>query len=140
MKSLSKLNYKTLYGIWAGLFALTAVLGLVFPSAGSRAGRLALGAVSLLFFLPPWLILAKAGLQSSPLHRRIIRYLAIASLTATVVLICAGILSVGISRFWGDVLHVLLTILCAPLVCSNFYVLPLFGWATLLVGSFAKQS
>lgn len=139
MRFLSKFSYRPLYTAWGVLFALTALLGLLFPSAQSAAGRFFLGLISGLFFLPPWLILVKAQAEGSRRHRRIVRYLAIASLAAAMVLLCAGILSVMLSAFWGDVIHALLAVICAPLVCSNFYALPMFGWATLLIGSFGKK-
>lgn len=138
MQHLSKLNYRPLYWIWVVLFALTAVLGLLFPAAENAAGLAALRIVSILFFLPPWLILLKAKQERSRHHIRVVRYLSIASLAATLIFFCAAILSVRFSEAVGSLVHILMTIICAPLVCSNFYALPMFGWATLLVGSFGK--
>lgn len=139
MEFLSKLRYQTLYYIWGGLFALTAVLGLLFPNVEHEAALAALMAVSVGFFVPPWLILEKAKGENRLFHVRLLRYLAIASLTATLVFLCAGILSVRYDQAVGDLLHIMMTILCAPLVCSNFYVVPMFLWATLLVGSFGRK-
>lgn len=139
MQMLTKLKYNSLYWIWAILFALTALLGLLFPNVENTAGQIALLMITVLFFLPPWLILAKAKQEASLHHVRIVRYLSIASLAATLVFFCAGIFSVRFSETVGNILHILMTIVCAPLVCSNFYVLPMFLWATLLVGSFGKR-
>lgn len=140
MSFLSKIRLSYLYIFWGGLFVLTAALGLAFPYASSSLGRVFLGLISGVFFLPPWLILAKARQKGDRRQIRIIRYLAMTSLGAAMVLICAGILSASGNQAWGNALHVMLTVVCAPLVCSNFYVLPLFGWATLLVGSFRRIS
>lgn len=134
-----KLNYKTLYWIWGVLFALTALLGLAFPDAENSAGRLVLQLISAVFFLPPWLILAKANGEGNLHHVRIVRYLSIASLAATLILFCAGIFSVRLGQSAGDILHILMAVICAPLVCSDLYVLPMFLWATLLVGSFGRR-
>ena len=59
MERIRALRYDRLYMIWGGLFALTAVLGLVFPGA-EGFGRALLLVCTAGFFLPPWLILAKA--------------------------------------------------------------------------------
>lgn len=139
MQKLSEIKYPTLYRIWTGLFALTAVLGLLFPEAESAAGRFFLALISVIFFVPPWLILSKAKDEGNRHHVRLVRYLAAASLVFTLVLLCAGILSVRWGKTAGDLIHILMTIICAPLVCSNYYVLPMFLWAMLLTGSFGKK-
>ena len=139
MKNLQNLTYKTLYRLWAGLFALTAVLGLLFPGVQNAAGRFFLALISVVFFLPPWAILSKAKAEGIRHHLRLVRYLAVASLGLTLVLFCAGILSLPYGDAVGNIIHILMTILCAPLVCSNYYVLPMFGWAMLLTGSFQKK-
>lgn len=137
--NLSKLTYKTLYRLWAGLFVLTAILGLLFPGVQNTAGRFFLGLISVIFFLPPWAILSKAKADGNRRHTCIIRYLSIASLSLTLLLFCAGILSLRWGEAVGNLLHILMTIICAPLVCSNYYALPMFGWAMLLTGSFQKK-
>lgn len=139
MQNLSKLKYTTLYRLWIALFVLTAILGLLFPGAESAAGRFFLAGISVVFFIPPWLILVKARGEGSAHHVRIVRYLSIASLLLTMLLLCAGILSVRWGERAGDVIHILMTVICAPLVCSNYYALPMFGWALLLTGSFGRK-
>ena len=139
MHNLSKVPYSALYKIWAGLFAITAVLGLIFPDVENGIGRFFLALVSVLFFLPPWTILSRAKKEDNRHHIRIIRYLAIANLSLTLVLLCAGILSVRMSAAFGNMIHTMTAILCAPLICSNYYVLPMFLWATLFTGSFGKK-
>lgn len=139
MQFITQLKYPVLYRIWAGLFALTAVLGLCFPDVEHAAGRFALQAVTVCFFFPPWLILVKAKQSGALRHVKLLRYLSAASLGATLVFLCAGILSVRAPEALGNLLHILMTVICAPLVCSNYYVLPMFLWATLLVGSFGRK-
>ena len=137
--NLSKLTYKTLYQLWIGLFAVTAVLGLIFPGVEHPAGRFFLGLISVVFFVPPFLILRRAKGEDNRRHLRLVRWLALANLVLTLILICAGILSLPYGEGVGDMIHILMTVLCAPLVCSNFYVLPMFLWAMLLYGSFGKK-
>ena len=139
MKDLQKLPYKTLYQLWAGLFALTAVLGLAFPGVPNAAGQFFLALVSVVFFLPPWAVLTKAKAEGCRHHLLLVRWLALANLVLTLVLFCAGILSLPYGEWLGNLIHVLMTVLCAPLVCSNYYALPMVLWAMLFYGSFGKK-
>ena len=132
---MKKLSIQSLYTLWAAMFALTAVLGFAFPTADGAAARLALMLVSVLFFLPPWVILARGGRE----HRLLVRYLSMASIALTVVLLCLNLMSARWSESVGIALNAALTVVSAPMVCSNFYVLPLFLWGTLLMGTFRKK-
>ena len=136
---MKKLSYKILYTLWAVMFALTAVLGFFFPSVEETAPRLLLQFISVLFFLPPWLIVAKAKEQGSRKHLCLVRYLSIASIVLTAVLLCANIACAGAGEALGIALNAALTIISAPMVCSNLFVLPLFLWGTLLMGTFGKK-
>lgn len=139
MKTPAKIDYKVLYALWAVMFALTAVLGFLFPSVTEALPRTLLLLVSVLFFLPPWLILAKAKAEENKKHVRIVRYLSVSSIVLTVVLLCLNLRSAGLSEAVGNALNAALVIVSAPLVCSNFYVLPLFLWGALLMGTFGKK-
>ena len=138
MKNLKNLRYGALYPLWAMLFVLTAALGLVFPAAEGGLKALLL-IVSLIFFLPPMLILQKARQTGNDHHRKLIGLLAGLSLLLTTVLICMNILSFADAEGMGDMLHVVLTVVSAPMVCSNFFAVPLFCWALLLMASFKKK-
>ena len=135
MKSLS---YKTLYILWAAMFAVTAALGLGFPDAGGALRWVLLG-VSLLFFVPPFLILGRAREEAALWHIRLIRALAAGSLGMTVALLLLNIRCAGLGEQIGLALNAALTVVSAPMVCSNFYVLPLFLWGALLTGTFVKK-
>ena len=132
---MKKLSYKTLYTLWAAMFVLTAVLGFVFPTAEGAAARLALMLVSVLFFLPPWAILGRGERK----HVLLVRYLSVASIVLTVVLLCLNLMSARWSEAVGIALNAALTVVSAPMLCSNFYVLPLFLWGALLMGTFGKK-
>ena len=136
---MKKLNYKLLYILWAVLFALTAVLGFFFPEAEDPAGRAALAGVSVLFFLPPWLILARAKAEENRYHIRLIRWLSLCSVGLTLALLIANLRSAGLGEAVGTALNAALVIVSAPMVCSNFYVLPIFLWGTLIMGTFVKK-
>ena len=136
---MKKLSYKPLYALWGVLFALTAVLGLLFPAAEGTAARAALALVSALFFLPPALILALARRNGERFHIWMIRWLSLASIGLTAELLCLNLMSARWSEAIGNGLHAALTVVSAPMVCSNFYVLPIFLWGTLLAAAFRKS-
>ncbi len=139
MKLIHSMRYRMLYILWAVLFVATAVLGLVFPAA-EGFGKVLLMLLSVAFFLPPWFILIKARQQGNRHHKTVVRLLCVGSLVLTTVLLCLNILSAKASDGMGDMMHWILTIVSAPMVCSNFYALPLFLWAALLMFTFLGKT
>ena len=136
---MKKLSYKPLYTLWGVLFALTAVLGLLFPAVEGAGARVALAVLSALFFLPPALILALARRNGERFHIWMIRWLSLASIGLTAALLCLNLMSARWSEAIGNGLHAALTVVSAPMVCSNFYVLPIFLWGALLAAAFRKS-
>ena len=122
----------TLFTLWAVLFVLCAALG--FVPAPEGALRAVLTAVSLLFFLPPALLLKNAGRETAAL----IRNLSFGSLLLTSLLLMANFLGAFGPEWLGDLLHGLLTVISSPMVCSGYWALSLFLWACLLMVSRKK--
>ena len=135
---MKKLSDPILYTLWASMYLLTAVLGLLFPDE-SGAGRWALMAVSVVFFVPPWMILTRAKGERNTKNIRLIRYLALASLGLTLVLLVLNLSSANHSDAMGLALNTALAIVSAPMLCSNFFVLPIFLWGCLLADTFVKK-
>ena len=136
---MKKLSYKMLYIAWAILFALTAVLGFLFPEVEGAPARIALLVTAAVFFLPPGLILRKSRKEGKRFHGWLIGFLSMASIVLTVVLLVLNLMS----PLWGEragiALNAALVIVSAPMVCSNFYALPLFLWGVLLVAAFKRK-
>ena len=124
---------RTLYLIWAGLFALCAGLGFLPEPAGAGKGFCVL--MSLAFFLPP-VLLALRG------DGALVRNLAIAALAVDSVLLVANIASVVLPEGVGTVLHYMLVIAGSPLICSQNWALTLFLWACIMIfaGNKAKKA
>ena len=55
------------------------------------------------------------------------------------VLLVLNLRSAGLGPALGQALNAALIIVSAPMVCSNFYVLPLFLWGTMLAAAFKKN-
>ena len=134
---MKNLSYKTLYIAWAAMFVLTAALGFAFPSAmGALLAVLRL--IAVLFFLPPAVILVRAKRAGERFHVLLLRWLALASIVLTAVLLVLNLQSVLWPAAVGDALYAALVVISAPLACANHYALSLFLWGTLLTGTFYK--
>ena len=122
-----------LFALWGVLFALCAGFGfVVHPGV---AAKILMTMLSVVFFLPPALLLHQAASRKDRPLAQLIRNLSAASLAVTLVLIIANFLSAFGSATLGNILHNLLVILSAPMVCSQYWVLSLFLWACLMVSS-----
>lgn len=121
------MNKNTLYALWGGLFILCAGLG--FIPQPNAAVQLLMTALSLLFFLPPTLLLHWHRDAATVM---LVRNLSALSLLATLVLLVLNFLFALSSEVIGNVLHYALIIVSSPMVCSGYWVLSLFLWACLL--------
>ena len=125
------MTIKSYFTIWAGLFILCAGLGFIPEPQGFL--KFCLIGLSVGFFLPPALLLRRAEKRGDRLTIQTVRNLAIASLVLTAVLILANFMSLMASETVGNILHILLTIVSAPMICSQYWVLSLFFWACLMI-------
>ena len=119
------------YTLWAGMFVLTAGLGLIPEPTGFT--KICLVILSIGFFVPPACLLKAAEKRNARMHMQIVRNLAFTSLVLTIVLVIANFLSLRASVLVGNVLYILLCVVTAPMVCSQYWVLSLFGWACLML-------
>ena len=126
-----KLNKYILLAIWAGMFILCAVLGYLPPQEGANKWLLVI--IALLFFLPPAVLLYRAIPREQWGTVRLIRYLSIASLGLTFLLLILNLLSVGFSDTVGTVLYAALIMVSTPMVCMQSWVVSLLLWAVLLM-------
>lgn len=128
----------SLYAVWGISYIICAGLGFIPEPEGGV--RILLTALSVLFFVPPAILLYDAVQARDQRTVRQIRLLSALSLGVTLVLLIASILT-AVSPDWiGNLMHVLLAIFSTPMFCSNYWVLSLFGWAALLVASMGKKS
>ena len=124
---------KLLYVLWAGLFILCACFGFIPQPEGTL--QYLLTTFSILFFLPPSLLLWNAGKRQDTDTARLIRNLSALSLGLTVVLLILNFLTAMGSELWGQVLHCILVIISSPMICSGHWATSLFLWACLLTAS-----
>ncbi len=125
------MNTTSYYTVWAGFFILCAGLGFI-PEPGGFL-KFCLVGLSIGFFIPPACLLKYSRKRGDLLNIRIVRNLAFASLGLTVLLILANFMTVLAPEWVGNMLYILLTIVSAPMICSQYWVLSLFGWACLMI-------
>ena len=124
---------KLFFALWGCLFILCAGLGFIPEPDGAPAVFLTV--LSLFSFLPPAMLLWKAGKTRDILTIRLIRNLSALSLGLTLLLLLMNFICALGSAFWGTVLYYVLVIVSSPMVCSGHWAMSLFLWACLLMGS-----
>ena len=122
-----------LFALWAILFIICAGLGFIPEPEGT--GKILCTLASVVFFLPPAVLLFRAAKAGDRNTLKLIRNLSAASLGATLVLLVANVLSALGSRLLGNVLYAMLVIVSSPMICSGSWALSLFLWACLLMAS-----
>lgn len=115
-----------LFALWGGLFVISAALGL---ADNTKAGLW----VSILFFLPPSLLLYDAGKAGDKSAVLLIRNLAALSLGLTLVLLILNVVFAVKSQAVGNFLHGILGVVSTPMLASGYWALSLFLWACLLM-------
>ena len=127
----------TLWIIWGVFYIICAGLGFIPEPAGIVRAMLFL--LSLLFFVPPAVLLheaKKAGDRATLLR---LRRICAASLGLTLALLIASILSALGTTALDTPLHIALGLVSAPMFCSNYWVVSLYLWAVRLITSFIKK-
>ena len=67
-------------------------------------------------------------------------YISLGSLVLTLVMLLLNVMSVTGSETLGNVMYELLIWLSAPMICSGYWILSLFLWASLLFSAiFCKK-
>ena len=120
---------RTLFALWGCLFALCAGLGFLTEGSWWMTG------LSILFFVPPAVLLYRARREKDDHTRLLIRNLSALSLGLTVLLLVVTFLTALSSEALGTAIHCLLTIVSAPMIASGHWAMSLFLWACLLMGS-----
>lgn len=122
-----------LYGFWIVQFILCAVLGFIYNT--NTAGRAIQTLLSVLFFVPPAILLIDATRQKDKKELMRIIIISAVSLGATMLLLIANVLSVGASETVGNVLHYILAVASVPMFCARYWIVSLFLWACVLMGA-----
>ena len=120
-----------IYIVWGVLYC--ACVGLGFVGNPTGLGKLALVALSILFFVPPFFLVFQARKEESRKTLLALRLVSVGVLSLSLILLVLNFLSVYFDTHTGLVLYVLLVMFSAPMVCSQYWFLSLFLWACLLM-------
>ena len=124
---------KALFTLWGGLFILCAGLGFIPEPEGALGVLLTLAALA--SFLPPAVLLFRAG-RDRDLHcLKLVRNLSALSLGLTLALLIVNFLTALSSETLGTLVYYILVIVSSPMVCSGHWAMSLFLWACLLMVS-----
>jgi hypothetical protein len=129
---------KSIYFVlWGGMYILCCVLGFLPEQTGFSL--YVMTAVSLLFFLPPFLLVRKAKEKNDTKTLKLTRRICLISLGLSTLMLVANFLSVlSPSETLGNVLHVILSLVSVPMMSSGLPLVSLFLWACLLSASKTK--
>lgn len=127
------MNRKTLFALWGGLYALCAGLGFIPAPAGVLKALLAVLAVA--FFVPPLMIVYG---KSNRHTLQLVRNLAAWWLVLTTALLVINFMSATAPVHLGDLLYAVLVIVSSPMICGQYWVLSLFGWAFVMFAAMAQ--
>ena len=122
---------KTLWLFWGAAYVICAVCGFFPVAPGALFGLFIL--LSLGFFAPPALLIFEGVQNKNRKILQIIRNLSLISLGLTLVTIVLNFVSIQASDAWGLVLYWMLILVSTPMICSQVWVIGLFGWAMLLM-------
>ena len=121
---------RILYIVWGLLYALCAGLGHI--SQPGDVQSIAMTLISLLFFVPPAILLIDALQDDDAKTLLQLRLISIVSLVLTFILLVLNVGSMLSSEIWGTVLHEILIFVSVPMICSRHWVMSMFLWALLL--------
>ena len=122
-----------LYGFWVVQFILCAILGLLYNV--NAAGQVLQTVLGILFFVPPTVLLIDAIRSKDRAELMRIMIISGVSLVATLVMLIANVLSVGASEAVGLAFHYILAVVSTPMFCVRYWIVSLFLWACLLMGT-----
>ena len=116
---------------WAFLYGATAALG--FVSNPDKTLSFVMILLSIAFFVPAGMLLYRAVTRGDAKLLKIIRNLCLVSLIGTMLMLVVNFLTFEASAAAGMVLYWLLVLVSAPMICSQLWIVPLFGWAVMLM-------
>ncbi len=118
---------------WAFLYGVCAALGFFSEPTGALEGLMIL--LSVAFFIPPAVLIYRGIREKDFLLLKKIRLLSLIWLSVTTLMVCLNFMTAEASNAAGLVLYWMLILFTAPMICSGFWVVPIFLWACLLTVS-----
>ena len=136
-RSITMSKNAKLWIVWGCMYLLCTACGFIMTAPGFLSGLFLL--LSIGFFIPGGMLLW-SGIQNQD-HRTVktVRLLSILSLSLTVLMIILNFATARDSAAIGTAMYWILIVVSTPMICSQVWVIGLFGWACLLMGSIFYQ-
>lgn len=128
---MTKKTKRALLLAWGGLFILCAGLGFIQDSGVPGL----LTCLAILFFVPGGALCVLGYREEDRKTLRLVRLLSVLSLGATLAILILNFLTVKMPDWLGDLLYGVLIVVSSPMVCGQIWIISLFLWACLLLGS-----
>lgn len=128
---------KILYAVWGCFYILCVGLGFIPDPVG--LGKVLLVLISVLFFVPGFLLLQDAVQTKAPKQLLRLRLVCAASLILTFAALVTSFLTAPAGEKVGSLVHELLALVSAPMLCSQYWALSLFLWACLFMATIVKR-
>ena len=125
---------KQLYLYWLYLYIICAILGFI-PQERNPLVAALLALMTVVFFLPPAILLYRGIQQESRPHLKPIAWISALSLGLTTLLSIANVLTVLApdDLLLGNVFYALLILFSTPMLCAPYPILSPLLWASLLM-------
>ena len=124
---------KKLWIIWAALYGVCTILSFFSTPSGAGSGAMILLGVG--FFVPGGLLIGEGKKRRDRKLLKKVRNVCLLSLSLTLLGILLNFLSVNGSEAWGTVAYWFLLLVSTPMVCAQVWIISMFLWACLLMGS-----
>ena len=125
------MSNKMLSYIWGGFYALCLAMSFFGDTQGTQYG--ALMVLGMLFFVPGGILLYRGVTRGKTRIVRTIFWLSVASLSATLIMLCLTFLTARASTAVGWAVQIILTAVSVPMMCIQVWVLSWFIWACYLM-------
>ena len=128
---------RILYIVWAVLYAICAALG--FYGEAEGFGKVLFVASAIIFFLPGICLLVLGYKEKNKKILSRVRWIALASLVLTLGMLITNVVVAADGETVNKLLHVLLALVSAPMLCGQYWAMSLFLWACLLFATCIKK-
>lgn len=130
------MNKKALFALWGGFYALCAGLG--FIPAPEGAVKILLVVLAAGSFIPPLMLVYGYNTKKDRQTLLLIRNLSALWLVLTTLLIVLNFMSATAPTNLGNLLYSVLVIVSSPMICGQYWVMSLFGWAYVMFAAMAQ--
>lgn len=130
------MKQKNGYILWLCLYIICLIAGFIPNPTGF--GKVLLVLISFGFFISGGMLLYDAHRRQDRKALIRMRVISFSSLILTVLFFIANLLSVFTSDAVGTVLHIFLAIVSVPMLAMQYWLVSLFLWSCLFIGTFFK--